>query len=946
MKREVKQAPRYVSRIPTPQHSTLINPNYDRSYDDDIFISDAGIVHPGMVHSREDLNAMRDMVWLGKGVWAEAFEKFRTNIFSSLDYQSSGALPVILSDLENYSLVRDSVAALQLTLMWYITGQQVYADKAKGLINDWASTLKEDKKKDLIRIGIALQKLITAAEILRYTPASGWPNEQELSHFNRLLNVFQDSVDRPDGFYNQGQYALSAYMQIAIFQDNNEQYADAVERFFYNKKGEDIHRGHYDVNFSLAAMVLDSGQLVEMGRDQGHAFGDIGLLGVNGRTIAIQGTKVNARGEIVAEGGMDPFEFQHEKILKAAAYIFKYNIGEEVEFEPRVNGLGQLTEWPMVSVDCRGEIYKVPVVRSIYNYYRYVKGYEPDQLRNDPHMPNSTYGDLYRPLEIYMDYLGLEGQHVDFPGFGELYFTPVSASADAVETGPPQALPEEVDRNDVYNRQVGSSLVASGGGNGGVITEPFDDGEGSVRFVTSDVNNEEWIAWTVDFAQLGSTLESITDTFVIRYGMNSHIGGDIEMRISDYIAEPETPDFQQATNVATFHIDNTGWYSTWGTKSTKITKHTHLLTGKKTMYLYFYGSSNVYNFHADTLWFKFTKHYSRDAIRAIEADVKSEEGYSVNADEAVTLTSGGYIGYDKVDFDNGIDQFVATIQATSGVLKLFCGDPEAGGQLFKQYELLHAAEKLETVFFTHSNKEQLYGNHNIYLQYEGDDCVTISSLSYTARVASFVPIHGGSYLHVVSGKADRPSGKDGMAKLSVTADAETKLTYAGVPFITGPSTLNVKVKSDTTCTLRFEVLSKGEAGIGTMASFTVPRTTSLTADGWITLQYDLTKTGYDNNTGHVFLAIIASGGEGTVEIDQFEFEREGYFPEMDISHSLEQVTLYAGLECMWNVKARDGRGQAIKVMLIDMPNLAMYDNASGDFTWIPQAADVGTGRLT
>lgn len=63
----------YVSVVATPTDNPLINPAYDRSYDSYTVTSPTGLVHPGVLHSREDLNTMRDMAWLGKEPWASAF---------------------------------------------------------------------------------------------------------------------------------------------------------------------------------------------------------------------------------------------------------------------------------------------------------------------------------------------------------------------------------------------------------------------------------------------------------------------------------------------------------------------------------------------------------------------------------------------------------------------------------------------------------------------------------------------------------------------------------------------------------------------------------------------------------------------------------------------------------------------------------------------------------
>ena len=55
-------------------------------------------------------------------------------------------------------------------------------------------------------------------------------------------------------------------MSISIFLDDINGYNEAVERFAYNKKAVDDANttGANTTNFSVAAMVLDNGQIVEM----------------------------------------------------------------------------------------------------------------------------------------------------------------------------------------------------------------------------------------------------------------------------------------------------------------------------------------------------------------------------------------------------------------------------------------------------------------------------------------------------------------------------------------------------------------------------------------------------------------------------------------------------------------------------------------------------------
>src|SRR6185437_16462800 len=72
----------------------------------------------------------------------------------------------------------DANAAHQNAIMWAITGDKRYADKAIEIINAWSSTLKSITGRDAILMaGLGPFKMVNAAELLRYTDGS-WPQTE------------------------------------------------------------------------------------------------------------------------------------------------------------------------------------------------------------------------------------------------------------------------------------------------------------------------------------------------------------------------------------------------------------------------------------------------------------------------------------------------------------------------------------------------------------------------------------------------------------------------------------------------------------------------------------------------------------------------------------------------------------------------------------------------
>lgn len=118
-------------------------------------------------------------------------------------------------------LVRASTAAYEQTLMWYITGNDKYAKMAKGIIRSWSDTLKSDSKCDHLRIGTSTHKFCIAAEILRYTPSSGW-TEEDTAAFNNYLGVAGYAIDKPYEYLNQDAYQYLTVKGSEPGEDDNK----------------------------------------------------------------------------------------------------------------------------------------------------------------------------------------------------------------------------------------------------------------------------------------------------------------------------------------------------------------------------------------------------------------------------------------------------------------------------------------------------------------------------------------------------------------------------------------------------------------------------------------------------------------------------------------------------------------------------------------------------
>lgn len=570
--------------------------------------SPAGFIHPGIGLNTADLNRIQKMVRLGYEPWASAFNRFRADPKTSKDYiiQNIGKngkpkYEEMADGNGQYEARRDADAAYAQTLMWYITGDTDYAKKALQIIRSWYTSTQR-KTNDMLTAGMAMQKFCFAAEVLRYTPASGWL-DKDTEGFTGFLQIMQPSTNRPTAFMNQGSIATMGLISIAVFTDDKIAYAKAVTRATTGTESEAPNRDYSLKNQIREVKDSTTGKpviiLVEMGRDQGHAQGDVGALGSIARTAYIQGTQVNAAGDIVdADSGTNLFGFMSKRLLTGAAMVAKYNLGYDVVYPPANVGTAAKPEiYNKASNEGRGSL--AAVYELIYNHYRY-----------NENMPDSNSALQYiKQVKLFK---GIEGSSQDFFGYGTLLYTP---EKDIQNPGKPKGPPQVMALKDYKTMakklgriQAADFTGANGDKTGNIGVEDYTDIEGT-RPVMSGVKTN-FYAWykDVDFGTVP------VDKMLVRAGSSSTHGCKIDLILLDKIAgidyDKVTPaDLKAGEKIATIQTTGTGWWTNFVTVKAALDKK---LSGKHTFALQFYDSDNVYRFQADVDWFKFVKTYENE----------------------------------------------------------------------------------------------------------------------------------------------------------------------------------------------------------------------------------------------------------------------------------------------------------------------------------------------
>jgi hypothetical protein len=158
-------------------------------------------------------------------------------------------------------LSRSANMAYNYALIWYITNDKTYANKAIEVLNTWSPVLWHFDYNDARLLAAWTGHLLcNAAEILRYTN-SGWQQKDVDAFTNLMMTVYYPLLRNyyPQANGNWDGAIIHSVMSIAIFVDNRKIFDNAVDHFL-----------HSPVNGSIFKYIYPNGQCQETARDQGH----------------------------------------------------------------------------------------------------------------------------------------------------------------------------------------------------------------------------------------------------------------------------------------------------------------------------------------------------------------------------------------------------------------------------------------------------------------------------------------------------------------------------------------------------------------------------------------------------------------------------------------------------------------------------------------------------
>ncbi|MGA5508136.1 alginate lyase family protein [Streptomyces umbrinus] len=363
-------------------------------------------VHPGLLHTQADFDRMAAKVKAGTGLWKAGYAKLAGNPRSASTWKATPLATVIRGATGDNvtTLAFDIAAAYQNALRWKVTGDTAHADAARDILNAWSAKLTTlDGSADrFIAAGIHGYQFANAAEIMR--GYSGF----DLARFKKMmLAVFypmsSSFLAKHNGAYDSNYWSswdllsVACVLSAGILCDDRAKVDEAVTYF---KSG----KGLGSVKNAIPIIHTDGlGQMVEVGRDQGHALLSVGLLG----TIC----------EMAWNQGIDLYGYDDNRVLKGVEYSAKWNLGQDVPFTSWTWHKGAPGSWEgwetftEASTWARGQVR--PIWEGLYNHYVNRRGLDAPYV--------SEMAAKVRPEGGGGDYG--TGGGLDHLGFGTLTFT-------------------------------------------------------------------------------------------------------------------------------------------------------------------------------------------------------------------------------------------------------------------------------------------------------------------------------------------------------------------------------------------------------------------------------------------------------------------------------------------------------------------------------------------
>ncbi len=470
--------------------------------------------HPGTLHTQEDLDRMKAKVEAEEEPWLSGYEMLLSSPYNNLGWPAYDVEYIVRGDSgNNYTRSQqDAQLIYTLALIWHLTGDTAYADRAVEIANVW-SDLKgiSGNSNASLAAGICGYLFAIGGELLSTYP--GWEPADRQAYQDMMMRVFYpanfDFLWRHhDTFFNKGgntHYRLNwdtanmaSMAAIGVLCDNRAVYEQALDYFKYGSGNGRIERAAWYIHPNGLA------QSEESGRDQGHNLG-----GWHAMALLCQ---------MAWNQGDDLFGYDNNRALRAFEYNAKYNLDHSVPWVYHRNT--SLTGTESLSSAGRG-IEQYYQYELIYNHYVNVKGMAApwSKLAAEATRPEPWPNTGHHPSQV--DWLGL----------GTLTYT-----RDDIEQGTtPSGLQAQWSKNQVILNWFGTAgatcyLIQRATGEGEYVILGTSDVQ-NLSFIDADVGNETVYTYIVTAQTPSGQLDSeplcVAQEWVSHYSFDGHAQDEV-----------------------------------------------------------------------------------------------------------------------------------------------------------------------------------------------------------------------------------------------------------------------------------------------------------------------------------------------------------------------------------------------------------------------------------
>jgi len=214
--------------------------------------STRAFVHPGILNTQKELDQLRRTIstnpdhpmtvsygWMKN--WEGASYSYKHQPAAVVKVKAGGVVE------QELRFRKDAQAAYACALQWVITGDDRFMRKSKEILNDWARSFirletvggKRTVDQLIVEAGWVTPIWVAPAEIIRHynQGAANW-KPADVTQFSRFLDKLWEEFGRlyyrlPPGREiqyrcNWGTSAALSMLSVAVFQDDNARYQDAI----------------------------------------------------------------------------------------------------------------------------------------------------------------------------------------------------------------------------------------------------------------------------------------------------------------------------------------------------------------------------------------------------------------------------------------------------------------------------------------------------------------------------------------------------------------------------------------------------------------------------------------------------------------------------------------------------------------------------------------------